>query len=82
MEELNNLKRKLHEFLAENEKATDIEMLERDDFVIDTERRDKLYNEGENECSEIRREADKTNLRLMLLRERVKNSTYDLMEVQ
>jgi len=82
LEELNNLKRKLHEFLAENEKATDIEMLERDDFVIDTERRDKLYNEGENECSEIRREADKTNLRLMLLRERVKNSTYDLMEVQ
>ena len=58
--------------MAENERVTDIERLERDEFVIDVERKDRVFNEGENECEDIRREAEKTVLRLELLRERVK----------
>lgn len=38
MEELKVIKNKLHDLLAENEKVTEIERLERDDFVIDVER--------------------------------------------
>jgi len=52
--------------------VTDIERLERDEFVIDTSRRDKIFDEGESECEEIRREAERTVLRLELLRNRVK----------
>lgn len=33
--------------LAENEQATDIEQLERDEFVIDIKRKDKIEQEGE-----------------------------------
>ena len=51
---------------------TDIERLERDEFVIDTGRRDKMHDEGEAECEEIRKEAERTVLRLELLRNRVK----------
>ncbi len=36
--ELDAIRKKLHELLAENEKVTDIERLQRDDFVIDVER--------------------------------------------
>lgn len=38
MQELKVIKNKLHDLLAENEKVTEIERLERDDFVIDVER--------------------------------------------
>ena len=55
--ELTLIKDKLFALLAENERVTDIERLERDEFVIDTERRDKVHDEGEKECEEIRGEA-------------------------
>jgi hypothetical protein len=38
MQELKVIKGKLNDLLAENEKVTDIERLERDDFVIDVEK--------------------------------------------
>lgn len=80
--ELAQIKDNLLQLLAENEVATDLERLERDEFVIDCKRRDRIEQEGEQECSEIRKEAEKTVLRLELLRERVKESTWDKMEVQ
>jgi hypothetical protein len=42
MQELAVIRTKLNELLAENEKVTDIERLERDDFVIDVERSIKV----------------------------------------
>ena len=72
MLEWNQIKDKLFGLLADNERVTDIERLERDEFVIDTSRRDKIFDEGESECEEIRREAERTVLRLELLRNRVK----------
>ena len=82
MQELKVIKCKLVDLLAENEKVTDIERLERDDFVIDVERSEQINLEGENICEEIRKEADKTTLKLELLKERVQQSTWEKMEVQ
>ena len=42
-------------------------MLERDEFVIDVARQQRVVDEGEKECEEIRREAEKTVHRLELL---------------
>lgn len=82
VQDLGKIKDKLLALLAENERVTDIERLERDEFVIDVPRKDRVFSEGEKECEDIRREAEKTVLRLELLRERVKQSTWDTMEVQ
>lgn len=82
MAELTVLKGKLGELLAENERVTEIERLDRAAFVIDTERAEQVNAEGEQICEEIRREAERTTLKLELLRERVKQSTWDKMEVQ
>lgn len=57
-------------------------MLERDEFVIDTERRDKIEREGTQECADIRAEAERTVLRLELLRDRVEASTWAKMAGQ
>ena len=72
MLELMEIKKGLMTLLSENERVTDLERLDRDEFVIDVKRKDQVYDEGENECEEIRKEAEKTVLRLQLLRERVK----------
>ena len=71
MGELGVIRSKLNDLLIENDKVTDIERLERDEFVIDIKRSEQVNVEGENICDEIRKEADKTVLKLELLRERV-----------
>ena len=72
MLELMEIKKGLMTLLSENERVTDLERLDRDEFVIDVKRKDQVFDEGEKECDEIRKEAEKTVLRLQLLRERVK----------
>ncbi len=47
MSELEVIKSKLNELLDENERVTDIEKLERDEFVIDVEKQDSVNAEGE-----------------------------------
>lgn len=71
MSELHIIRTKLGDLLVENEKVTDLERLDRDEFVIDVDRSSKINIEGQNICEEIRREAEKTVLKLELLRERV-----------
>jgi mevalonate pyrophosphate decarboxylase len=71
MSELEVIKTKLNELLEENERVTEIERLERDEFVIDVEKQDQVNADGERVCDDIRKEAEKTNLKLELLRERV-----------
>lgn len=60
---------------------SEIERLERDEFVIDVERSEQVNAEGQRVCEDIRKEAEKTTLKLELLRERVQQSTWDKMEV-
>ena len=60
------------ELLAENERCTEIEKLERDEFVIDVPRKERVEEEGKNECDAIRAEAKKTVVRLQLLKDRLK----------
>ena len=82
MSELHIIRTKLGDLLVENEKVSDLERLDRDEFVIDVDRSSKDNVEGQNICEEIRKEAEKTVLKLELLRERVQQSTWDKMEVQ
>lgn len=54
MEELGVIRMKLNDLLDENERVTDIEKLERDDFVIDVEKQKTMVDEGEAICENIR----------------------------
>ena len=82
MSELNVIRQKLNELLDENDRVTEIERLERDEFVIDVESQEQVNVEGEKICEEIRKEAEKTVLKLELLRDRVQQTTWDKMEIQ
>lgn len=68
MKELSKIKDGLMTLIAENDRCSEIERLERDEFVVDINRKDQVNEEAEKECEEIRQEAEKTVLRLELLR--------------
>jgi len=57
--------------------VTDIEKLERDEFVIDVVKADELWKKGEAVCDDIRKKAELTSLTMQLLKERVKANTWD-----
>ena len=60
---------------------TDIEKLERDEFVIDVPKADALWKNGEDVSNDIRKKAEVTSLTMQLLKERVTKSTWDQMKV-
>ncbi len=62
MKELNGIQNNLKELLSENNKVSDIEKLERDEFVIDTSKADELWKKGEDVCNDIRKKAEMTSL--------------------
>jgi len=66
--------------LDENETVTEIEQLERDEFVIDLLKQKQFIEEGDNVCTDIRKEAEKTNLKLELLKRRIEESTWAKMK--
>jgi len=57
--------------LSENQTTTDLEQLERGEFVIDQNREARYNEEEEQVCKEISDEAEKTVLKFELLKERV-----------
>lgn len=59
---------------------TDIEKLEREEYVIDVRKEKEMIAAGDEVCQKIREQADKTVLRLELLRERVIENTWNKME--
>lgn len=82
MKELGGIKDNLRELLEANERATNIEKLDRDDFVVDVARKATLEKQGDDLCSDIRKKCEVTSLTMQLLRERCRNSTWDLMKVK
>lgn len=73
---------KLHTLLRTNEAAEPVERLERDEFCIDNELRDRLLKAGEEEAVNIRVKASHENMKQEILRQRIKMMTWDKMETQ
>ena len=82
MEKLGVIQKKLQDLLEENTHVTEIEKLGREEFCIDVATQEKIIADGEEKCNMIRQIAEKHNLVLDLLKERVKESTWDRMETQ
>lgn len=80
MRELNGIKENLRELLEENDRVTDIEKLERDDFVIDIIKKANLEKQGDDLCNDIRKKCEVTSLTMQLLAERCTQSTWDQMD--
>lgn len=72
---------KLIAMLKANEKAPDLEKLDRDEFVLDLANKMKIENQGKEAAKKLKDEAKKKNLAQELLQQRIKIKTLDSMEV-
>jgi WD40 repeat protein len=72
---------KLYAMLKANEKAPDLEKLDRDEFILDLKAKKKIEDLGKERAKQLKEEAKKKNLAQELLQKRVKEKTLDRMEV-
>jgi WD40 repeat protein len=82
IERVRQINEKLMQLIAANEKAPELEKLDRDEFVLDLKAKQELEAEGLKAADELRRKAQKENMAQELLKERIKAKTWDSMEVQ
>jgi len=80
--ELGEIKNKLEELLDQNQYADELEKLERDEFVIDVTGKESILKEGDEERKKMQEDAQKENMRNEILYNKIKETTYDTMEVQ
>jgi len=81
-QELHSIKEKLRELLIKNESVQDIEKLSREEFLIDKGRKERMLEERDKESIKLRKMAAKENLKNAVLHKRIKEKTWDTMEVQ
>ena len=62
MKELGAIKDNLRSLLDENDRVTDIEKLDRDEFVIDVAKKTNREKQGDDLCSDIRKKCEVTSL--------------------
>jgi hypothetical protein len=72
----NELKR----LLLKNKDAQDLEKIERDEFCLDLELRQKLLTEGEKEVESIKKDADHKNLKEEIFHKKMMMLTYSKID--
>ena len=65
-----------------NEEAPDIEKLDRQEFVLDTDELQRHKEEVERQTGAVREEMEMANLEKMYLRELIKKQCWDKMAVK
>ena len=78
MRELHDIRASLQDMLNHNKHVAEeapLEELDRDEFVIDVARKDKLWDDCMKVCQDIRSEAERNILMVQLLRSRVLEKT-------
>jgi hypothetical protein len=81
-QELLNIKNSLKTLLDKNNEAQNIEKLDREEFLIDKARKTRLLEDCEHESIRLRKIAARENLRNEVLWNRLKEHTWDTMEIQ
>ncbi|ORX86921.1 WD40 repeat-like protein [Anaeromyces robustus] len=83
-----NIKNKIEELrlkyislIEKNDQLRDIEKLEPLEFTIDYDEKNRLNSKLEEEIKEHRRELEKDNLKIQIIKERIKNECWDSMDV-
>eukprot|EP00742_Colponemidia_sp_Colp-10_P004312 GILJ01004600.1.p1 GENE.GILJ01004600.1~~GILJ01004600.1.p1 ORF type:complete len:1711 (-),score=393.32 GILJ01004600.1:88-5118(-) len=81
MEQIERLREQLQGIIEANAQAPEMERLGTDEFVVDFEERDRIIAEGQQAAEKLREEVKYENLARELIRERIKEQTWDKMLV-
>ncbi|CAB3997164.1 cilia- and flagella-associated 43-like [Paramuricea clavata] len=80
--ELQQLRQQIMELIEENSTLPDLEKLERYEFNLDEEERQRLIALGEQSVKQVREEIELENLAKMFLRDVIKKECWDSMVVK
>nr|KAJ3422347.1 Cilia- and flagella-associated protein 43 [Polyrhizophydium stewartii] len=72
---------KLLRAMEKNETVPQLEQIDREEFIVDFEERDRLISEADAKIRGIRREIEEENLKKHVIRNRLKKECWDSMEV-
>ncbi|KAJ1561938.1 Cilia- and flagella-associated protein 43, partial [Nowakowskiella sp. JEL0078] len=78
---LRSIKDRLLKLLQKNETLPDIEKIDREEFIIDFEERDRLFAKADALIRQVRKEIEDDNVKKRVIRNRIKKECWDSMEV-
>ncbi|XP_015758446.1 PREDICTED: cilia- and flagella-associated protein 43-like [Acropora digitifera] len=81
-QEIQELRNTVLQMMSDNEQAPEIERLDRHEFNLDTDQRQKLVLEGEEKIKQVRGEIGQANLANQYLRNMIKKECWDAMVVK
>ncbi len=81
-QEINNLRERVLTMISDNTGLPDIERLERQEFILDTEDHQRILSEEEQLIEGVREEIELKNLANMFLREQIKEECWNSMSVK
>lgn len=81
-QEISQLREKVLNMIATNEQLPDIEQLERQEFILDTEEHLQIQAEEDQLILQVREEIELSNLASVFIREQIKTECWDGMSVK
>jgi uncharacterized protein involved in tolerance to divalent cations len=78
---IEELRSKYISLVKYNNQLNDLEKLDPMEFTIDFDEKDRLQSELEKEVKEYRKKLEKKNLKMQIIKERIKNECLDSMSV-
>lgn len=81
-QEISQLREKVLNMIVINEQLPDIERLERQEFILDTEEHLKMQAEEDRFILQVTKEIELSNLACMFIREQIKTECWDGMAVK
>ena len=81
-EELKACKIELDKLLSSNDRADELEKLDREEFVIDLAGQTRLIAEGDKKAEDVRRRIETEDLTRDLIASRLRSEVWDSMEIK
>lgn len=81
MAKIQGITDRLLRVINQNDQAPALEKIDREEFIIDFQKRDILISESDQLISAIRKEANDENMKLRVIKNRIKSECWDAMEV-
>ncbi|KND03537.1 uncharacterized protein SPPG_01017 [Spizellomyces punctatus DAOM BR117] len=78
---LQTIRERLLKAIAKNDSLPSLERLDREEFVLDYEERDRLLGKADGKVREVRREIEEDNMKKKVIGARIKQECWDSMEI-
>ncbi|KAI8914669.1 WD40-repeat-containing domain protein [Gorgonomyces haynaldii] len=80
IEKVQSITQRLLKLMEQNQNAPPLERIDREEFIIDFQKRDQLIAQVDQAVNEIRKKSQESNMTQRVIRNRIMNECWDSME--